>query len=205
MNDNLTAKNLILEQGFNKFSKEGVRFFTVESLAANLGMSKKTIYKYFPTKEILLEKIVGYFTHSIKRKFQSVVESDENPIDKFNNVMDFLMNKIGYLKMENAMEIKVRYPQIWKNIERFRLDLVKYISIIFKEAQTEGYAKSDLDMEIIAIIYMNIINSIFQPEFFIKNNLAPVDTIRTFVKMVTEGIFVDNDNLRANNNKQVWK
>ena len=199
------SKNIILEQGIHQFSKNGVKSFTVESLASDLGMSKKTIYKFFPTKEILLEKIVSYFTGSVKRKFQSVVESDKKSIDKFDEVMNFLIKKIGYLKIENAMEVKARYPKIWKNIQEFRLSLIQFITIIFKEAQSKGYASTELDMEIVATIYMNIINSTFQPEFFLQNNLAPGDTIRTFVKMVTEGIFIDTVDRKQNHNKLVWE
>jgi len=192
MDKNEQSKNIILEQGFETFLKDGVKFFTVETLATNLRMSKKTIYKYFPTKEKLIEKIVGYFTGSVKHKFQSVVKSDENPVIKFTMVMDFLMKKIGYLKMENAMELKIRYPQVWKKIENFRLELTQYIADIFKEAQNKGLAKADVDMEKVAIVYMNIVNNTFQPEFFLENNLAPVDTIRLFVKMITEGLFTQD-------------
>jgi len=200
-----TTKDIILEQGFIKFSQEGVRNFTVESLAANLGMSKKTIYKFFPTKEILIDKVVCFFTSAVEKKIKFIVESDRNPIEKFENFMNFLIMKIGYLKMENAMEVKVRHPRIWDKIEKFRLSLVEYIAAIFKEAQDKGYAKSDLDMDNIAIIYMNIINSTFQPEFFLKNNLAPSDTIRTFVKIVTEGIFIDTVEKKHNHNKLIWE
>ncbi len=51
----------ILEQGFESIAQTGVRSFTVESLASRLGMSKKTIYKYFPTKEKLIRKIVNFY------------------------------------------------------------------------------------------------------------------------------------------------
>jgi len=205
MSNEEQSKNLILEQGFNQFAKNGIRSFTVELLASQLSMSKKTIYKYFPNKEILVENIIDYFADSIKRKFKSVVESDKNPMDKFNTMMEFLIGKIGYLNMENAMEVKVRYPHIWKKIEKFRLEMIKYITKIFEEAQDQGYAKSDLDMDVVATIYMNILNSIFQPEFFIKNNLAPVDTIQTFVKMITEGIFLKPVDVKQNKNKFTWE
>lgn len=185
------SKEHILEQGFETLLQEGVRFFTVESLAGKLRMSKKTIYKFFPTKEILIEKIVRFFTGMVKRKFQSVVESDENPIIKFNQVMDFIMEKISHISMDKMMDVKIRYPQVWFLIEQFRLDMRQYIAAIFKEAQEKGLAKSDIDMDVVATIYMNIVNYTFQPEFFLRNNLAPVDTIRLFVRMVTEGIFTE--------------
>ena len=43
---------------------------------------------------------------------------------------------------------------------------------------------------------MNMVNSTFQPEFFINNNLAPVDTVKTFVSMIVEGLFTE-DGVRA--------
>ena len=191
MVQNRQTQEHILEQGFEALSQDGVRFFTVESLASRLRMSKKTIYRFFPTKEILIEKIVGFFTGMVNRKFKSVVESEENPVVKFNQVMNFIMNKISHISMDKALEVKVRYPQVWQQIEQFRLDLRHYIAAIFKEAQEQGLAKSDIDMDVIATIYMNIVNDTFQPEFFLRNNLAPVDTIRLFVKMVTGGLFTE--------------
>ncbi|NHZ87214.1 MAG: hypothetical protein GWP19_15295 [Planctomycetia bacterium] len=101
------------------------------------------------------------------------------------------MKKISHISMDKAMEVKTRYPQVWHHIEQFRLDLRQYIAAIFKEAQEKGLAKSDIDMDVVATIYMNIVNYTFQPEFFLQNNLAPVDTIRIFVRMVTEGIFTE--------------
>lgn len=199
------SKNLILEQGFRTLTKEGPKNFTVERLSSNLRMSKKTIYKYFPTKENLIEKIVGFFIGSIKRKFESVAESNENPIVKINLVMDYLTNRIMRVPTESLMEIKVRYPHIWKNIESFRLDMTQYFQEFFKDAQKQGMAKSDIDMDKAAILFMNIVNSTFQPELFMNNNLAPVDTIKLFMKMISEGIFIVNTDKKDNHNKLIWE
>jgi AcrR family transcriptional regulator len=191
MDKNEQSKKHILEQGFENITQDGLRFFTVESLASNLGKSKKTIYKYFPTKEILIEKIVEHFTGSAKRKFRSIVESDENPITKFNLIMDFITNKINRVSLVRVVEVKNRYPIVWKKIEIFRISLIKDFASIFIEAQEKGYARKNINMNIVATIYMNIINSTFQPEFFIKNNLAPIDTINLFVNIITQGMFTD--------------
>ena len=52
-------KKIILNEGFNSVIRNGIRSFTVERLAASLSMSKKTIYSYFPKKEVLIKKIIG--------------------------------------------------------------------------------------------------------------------------------------------------
>ena len=50
----------ILSEGFESVSERGVRAFTVDALSKRLAMSKKTIYKFFPTKENLIQGIVHF-------------------------------------------------------------------------------------------------------------------------------------------------
>ncbi len=185
------SKEHILEQGFKIITQDGLRFFTVESLAVHLGMSKKTIYKFFPSKEILIEKIFDFFTGMIEHKLKQIVKSDADPIEKYTKIMDFIMNKISRVSMDKVVEVKNRYPIVWKKIETFRQGLTQDFATIFIEAQEKGFARKDIDMNIVATIYMNIVNSTFQPEFFLKNNLVPVDTINLFVNIITKGMFTE--------------
>ena len=204
--DNINqSKKIILEKAFESFTREGPRNFTVECLATNLGMSKKTIYKYFPSKEILIDKFFEFFTDSFRRKFEEVARSNENPIEKFNIIVDYLSKKILYIPSSNLVEVKMRHPNIWKKIEKFRLEMTQYFGKIFKEAQQQGLAKPDIDMEKTAILFMNIINSTFQPEFFINNNLAPADALKLFMKIISEGIFVEQIDKKRNHNKLIWE
>ena len=56
--------NQILSEGFASVSKSGVRAFTVDAFSKHISMSKKTIYKFFPTKENLINSIVSVsYTH----------------------------------------------------------------------------------------------------------------------------------------------
>ena len=191
MDKDSQSKEKILEQGFETITQNGVRFFTVESLAAHLGMSKKTIYKFFPSKDILIEKIFDYFTSMIKRKLNKIIESDMDPVEKYTTIMNFIISKVSRMSMGKLVEVQNRHPVIWKKFVVFRQGLTQDFATIFIEAQEKGFARKDIDMNIVATIYMNIVNSTFQPEFFLQNNLAPVDTINIFVNLITEGMFTE--------------
>ena len=108
--------------------------------------------------------------------------------------MNFIINKISHISMERVVEVQNRYPIAWGKIEAFRISLAQDFTTIFIEAQEKGLARKDLDMNVVATIYMNIINSTFQPEFFLKNNLAPVDTVNLFINLITEGMFTEKGN-----------
>jgi AcrR family transcriptional regulator len=179
----------ILEQSFEALTRDGVRSFTVDSLSQNMGMSKKTIYKYFPTKEDLVDKSIGFFHGLIEKKLNKLMATEPNPAIQFVKVMEFIMGHISNVSIERLADLKNRFPQVWKRMEAFRLDRRDDFYNILFNAQQQGYVRKDVDISIIATLYMNIINSTFQPEFFLKNNLAPSDAISNFLKMVSSGLF----------------
>ncbi|MBT6940171.1 MAG: TetR/AcrR family transcriptional regulator, partial [Candidatus Marinimicrobia bacterium] len=157
----------ILEQSFEALTRDGVRSFTVDSLSQNMGMSKKTIYKYFPTKEDLVDKSIGFFHGLIEKKLNKLMATEPNPAIQFVKVMEFIMGHISNVSIERLADLKNRFPQVWKRMEAFRLDRRDDFYNILFNAQQQGYVRKDVDISIIATLYMNIINSTFQPEFFL--------------------------------------
>ena len=187
-----TQKPIILNHGFELLMNDGVRSFTVENLASCLCMSKKTIYKFFPTKETLIDKIVSFQLSQIEAKIKIVLDSDSNPIQQFLGVMNIFYNSTAKLKIEQIGELKNRYPKMWQRIENFRLNRREDFYSILKNAQDEGFVRKSLNIELISTMYTNIINSTFQPEFFIENSLMPKDVLPALVEMVSGGLLSED-------------
>ena len=183
--------NQILEEGFDSVAETGVRAFTVESLAKRLAMSKKTIYKFFPTKENLIRSIMQFVFTQINSTFKRVMADESNPAVQFIKIMETITKFAGKAPLNKIAELKSLYPDIWKEIESFRLSHQEDFYTILYNAQEQGLARDDINMRSASIIYINIINSTFQPEFFLKNDLAIGETIRGFVQVVARGIFTD--------------
>ncbi len=179
----------ILEEGLDAITQSGVKSFTVESLAGRLGMSKKTIYKYFPTKEKLIRKIVVFMTGQIEQMFKKVQETEKNPAVQFINVMEHMVKFASRTHMQRMAQLKISYPEIWKEIETFRLNRQNDFYEIFKFAQDQGLARNDVDMRKFSIVFINMINNTFQPEFFLKNDLTVIETVKGFTDIVSRGIF----------------
>ncbi|MBT3732860.1 MAG: TetR/AcrR family transcriptional regulator [Candidatus Marinimicrobia bacterium] len=199
MTDSQTQQEVyILEQSFEALTRDGVRSFTVDSLSQNLGMSKKTIYKFFPSKEDLVDKSVGYFHGLIEKKLKRLIETEPNPAIQFVKVMEFIMGHISNVSIERLADLKNRFPRVWEKMETFRLARRDDFFHVLSNAQKQGYVRDDVDINIIATLYMNIINSTFQPEFFLKNNLAPTDAIHNFLKMISGGLFTPSGNQYVN-------
>ena len=186
--DKSTQELIILNQGFEKLINDGVRAFTVENLAGCLCISKKTIYKFFPTKETLIDKIVSFRLAQIEAEIKATMETKSNSIQQFLGVMNIFYNSTAKLKIEQIGELKNRYPKMWMRIENFRLNRREDFYSILKSAQEKGLVRENLDIELVATIYTNIINSTFQPQFFIQNSLLPRVVLPAFVEMILGGL-----------------
>jgi len=193
------AKLNILRESFHSLMANGIRSFTVDNLAYKMGMSKKTIYKFFPSKEILIEKSVQYFTGIIENKFSTIIENEPDPAIQFVKVMEYIMDEFSRIPIQRMYELKSRYPHIWEKVEEFRLAQRDNFFTMLSNAQKQDQIWEAVNVSIISTLYVNIINSTFQPEFFLKNNLTPKEAIYSFLSMVINGIFIPDAQIRINN------
>ena len=183
-----TSELPILQHGFELFARDGIKGFTVETLAKDLSMSKKTIYKFFPTKEILLQKIVQHVMALLAAHFTRVRGQNLNPLDKFITVMREITKTISRIPISRVNELKARYPSIWQEVENFRLARRTDFYQIMQEGRDLGLIRTDVNLEIAATLFMNIVNEVFQPEFFMVNQLSPSQVINAFRDIFLRGI-----------------
>ena len=134
----------ILEEGFNAIMRTGVKSFTVESLAGRLGMSKKTIYKYFLSKEKLVRKIAMFMASQVEQMFNRIRENEKNPALQFIKVMEQISTFASRAPVQRMAQLKTAYPEVWKDIERFRLKRQDDFYQILISAQEQGLARKDL-------------------------------------------------------------
>ena len=93
--------------------------------------------------------------------------------------------------VHRLVELISQYPMIWCEIELFRLSRVDKFYDILKKGQEDGLVRDEIDVKMTVIIYINITNTMFQPEFFIKYDLSINNTIQGFVNIVARGIFTE--------------
>ena len=183
-------KNIILKEGDNLILEEGIKSFTVESLASKLSMSKKTIYQYFPTKEILLKKIITFKLKSMSKKFDNVFKSEPNdPVVQFIKVRDLHIKFSSKLDSNRLIFLKTRYPDIWGIIEKHISERIETFTNIFLLAQKKGYLRETIDPTIAAKLFENILSICTRPEFVLKNDFSLKDIIFHLEEKLGFGFF----------------
>ena len=183
-------KNIILKEGDNLILEEGIKSFTVESLASKLSMSKKTIYQCFPTKEILLKKIITFKLKSMSKKFDNIFKSEPNdPVVQFIKVRDLHIKFSSKLDSNRLIFLKTRYPDIWGIIEKHISERIETFTNIFLLAQKKGYLRETIDPTIAAKLFENILSICTRSEFVLKNDFSLKDIIFHLEEILGFGFF----------------
>ena len=186
------TKSIILKEGFSSVLRNGIKAFTVENLASSLAMSKKTIYQYFPKKEILIKKIIDHRMNKLTNEFKDIVRDEDDAIIQFINIRNHHIKFSHKFNLKKLTHLKVRHPDIWEVIEIHRNDRKTIYKDIFTLAKSQSYLRENLDPDICSSLYMNITNSTFQPEFLNENNLEIGEAITHLRTILSNGFFNDS-------------
>ncbi|MDH7604886.1 MAG: TetR/AcrR family transcriptional regulator [Melioribacter sp.] len=193
------AREIFFNNGFYKIS--------MDEFASSLRMSKKTIYKHFPSKEELVKSTAYSFMRQIKKEIETVVNSNLHSIEKIVSIINILKD-IGISRMSDRWlgDIRIHMPSLWKEIDSFRQKLLyKNISIIFSQGIKEGYI-INVPHQIIINVFMSAIQSVINPDFIMNNNFSINEAINSTLKILINGILTEKgkkiyNKLLKNNNK----
>lgn len=180
---------LILSTALEEIGTYGIRGFTIDRLAKQLRMSKKTIYGEFPTRDDLLRACFSQIRHRIQSHFDAILgHEDQSPVEKFAYIIRSVREIVGELNVGAINDLKQTYPDEWERFEAFRGNLLTMFYDLLKSGQEQGLVRTDINIQIAAILHINIINLLFQPEFFLSNNITPADTIEVYLTILTGGL-----------------
>ena len=181
----------IVEMTEEKFFRDGFYKTTMDEVASELKMSKKTIYKFFPSKEDLIMAIAKHFMEGLKNKVVPALSSDKNAIEKLaelNGILAKVSQKISSNRMD---EIKTYFPNLWNEIDNFRTKMMfANITKVIDQGKAEGLF-IDYPTPIVMNTLVSSVRSIVNPEFILNNNFSIAEAAINVFKVVIGGIVTD--------------
>ena len=149
----MISKIELLKWSVKKFTMYGSKRVTLDELADELGISKKTIYKYFKTKESLVFESVLYLLQGFSKEIEDHIPSND-PLEKIILIYKKGFEHLKYFKSSFLFGLKKYYPRAYILFEEFRDDLIneKILKLLI-EAKTNGFIKKEVNLELVCKIY----------------------------------------------------
>lgn len=190
----MITKTQLLQCAITKFTRFGSKHVTLDDLATELGISKKTIYSFFKNKEDLVKSSLESLLNEYKTDINRIVNS--NGKDPVLCVILIYRRGFEYLKCFKPSFIfglQKYYPKASLLFDNFSEELAhKTIQDLLIEAQVKGDIRPEIDVELIVRIYFFRIDNLV----FKENNLFEIYTKEVLFKHLVlynlKGITSDN-------------
>jgi len=138
----------------------------MEEFAQSMGMSKKTIYKFFPSKEDIVREITHEKLHAIHHQCECFrTDSSVEFIDRIKSTINYLTTEMQKMKPQFYLDIQRTMPELWKEVDNFRNEKVMNdFGLMIKQGVDLGIFRNDVNVEVFVLMYATAMRSIINPE-----------------------------------------
>jgi AcrR family transcriptional regulator len=179
----------ITEEAAIMFRTYGIRAVTMDMLAAQLGISKRTIYEVFSDKDELLKGVLKWMSKKQHEVMSKIFSESDNVIEAIFKMLDLMTDHFQKMSPAFSMDMKRLHRNVFENPEEMKdLPYLQNNSEILIRGIKEGLFRDDIDIEItnkclLEVVRMSNDNSVFPPDDFLNK-----DVIRNFYINYLRGI-----------------
>ena len=154
-------KDKIIRRATDMFLKLGFKSVTMDDIACEMCISKKTIYKYFSNKERLIEEGTEVIHQKINDLMEEVVLQNHNAIAENFQMRQMFKQMFQSFDQSPAYQLKKHYPEIYDKLACNRIeDCGQMFRQNIEKGIVEGLYRKDIDIEAAVKFYYTLIFSI---------------------------------------------
>ncbi len=183
----------ILERSRKLFLSNGFSKVTTDDIARSIGVSKKTLYKFFASKEDLLEAAIFQMLRDAGSKIEKAVNDGalEFP-EKLLLVRRTALETVTSLKPEFLRDIRKNARSLWSKIEVFRREKLSVnISTLIRYGKSQGYITNDFNEGIFLVIFLNLLDGTINPDSLSESSYSAAELIEGIFKLMFEGALTE--------------
>ena len=182
-------KERILEGGMAVYRKKGPKF-TMDDLANELGMSKKTIYTVFRDKKSLLYDMVDYTFDAIKAgEAEVLADNSKNTIEKLRGILGVMPERFRDFDFTQVYEMKDKYPECYDRIQQ-RLESGWETTLgLLRQGVEEGCLRP-VDETVFQVMYEAAIERFIHGSEIKKKRMPYMDALNALVDIMMDGTVV---------------
>ena len=191
----MNIKERILETARNEFIKKGLKSVKTNELAKEIGISKRTLYEYYPSKEELFKEVVEneMTVHKceMKQLFDNISAGETDFITGIKTIWSLICDKSNEYSKEFYQDVERIFPHSMKyhgkREELLRTDFIKITDIGIKQ----GCLKSHINNEILFLMYFHSIKNLLTPEVLMNLPFTSKEVALMVFEVVFTGVLTD--------------
>jgi len=168
----------------------GMRKVTVDEIAAELHISKKTIYRHFPDKDALLLAAVSSIADFHLGEVSRIIDEKKSlreSIAGIGQVLQHLQTQITPPMFRDLQNM----PELWAHIDAKRSAVLQRFHELIELGQAQGEIRPEINAKLLAAILVEAVRFVATPQFFSRHNVTIADFASTGWAILFQGILTE--------------
>lgn len=162
----MELREKILRTSLDLMMRIGPQSVTMDMVARDCGISKRTLYETFPNKHNLISDVIKYNQEQSNAKFTQIFEQASNSFEALMGVYTVAREFIRKTSPVFLADIKRLYPEVFEEYKAQEVDHILSLAKIIKRAKDEGLALPGIKCKIAAFIFTNNMRSLHHMQDF---------------------------------------
>lgn len=185
----MDIKNRIVIESFQMFGKFGIRSVTMDDIAKELGISKKTIYEHFKDKNELLRKGIDYHKTLQDARISEIKASSENVLEAMYKIMFEAVSNMQKVNPAFISDLKKYHYKLCDELmPKHEEQQIEEAVELFEKGVADGIFRDDVDIPIAARILNHQLKTLTDEKLYPNDNYSGIDVFKTIILIFTRGM-----------------
>ena len=175
------------------FFSHGFRHVTMDELARELGMSKKTLYASFSSKSALLEAVLEEKFRQVEDDLTRITSHcSSDVLSALHQLLACLHHHTDEIKPPFVRDMQRESPEVFGMVENRRREIIqRHFGTLLRAGRKTGIIRKDIPTEVILEMLLSSVQAIMNPAKILEMNLTPKTGYAAIVTVVLEGVLTD--------------
>jgi len=181
-------RDRILETAHEKFRRFGIRRVTMDEIARDLRISKKTLYQLFPDKEALVRASVERIAGTVIPIVSEALGRDGPPMERIVEAWRAFAMVPRLLSAELISDVQADYPHIWREIDARRHEVIGRFEKLIEDGVRSGDFRPEVHPKVVMRLILAVIEQVMVPDVLARGEFTPAEAVGTIITVFSRGM-----------------
>jgi AcrR family transcriptional regulator len=168
----------IIEEAAGMFRTYGIRSVTMDMLANQMGISKRTIYEVFHDKDELLQGVLVWMRDRQSLLINKIMDESDNVIEAIFKIIDRMMDHFQNMSPAFQLDIRRFHHELFRDMnENAEMPYYRNNAEIINRGIKEGVFRDDINVEIITKWMFEVVKLVNDRELFPPEDFPSKDVL----------------------------
>src|SRR5262245_20255354 len=189
----MVAAKRIVTAARRHFFAHGFRGVTMDDLAQELGMSKKTLYASFPSKVDLLRAVLLEKFRSVETDLDEVMATaSQDVLATLRHLLACMQRHTEEIQPPFVRDIRREAPEMFQLVQSRRRSLIqRYFGRIFEDGRKAGIIRKDMPTRLMIEMLLGVTEAIMNPTKIAELGLTPTEGYMSIMTTIFKGLLTE--------------